>query len=207
MRLLRKRRTSRKAVIQILNAEDVHEGHAEIPCTTTMQFFVRDKRPHLVTTLRSSDACKGMPHDVFCFTMLQEMVARALGLEPGPYRQFVGSMHVYETDLDGVRAYLDEGLQRPALMPPMPTGDPFASAIPTLLEAERRIRVGDRLDAATFSGALYWADLARLLQALAATGHPARLDEIARLMACPDYPLHRGTPRHEAAPGRPTRCS
>jgi thymidylate synthase len=81
--LLGNRPTSRRAVIQIFNAEDIAAIHREIPCTTTLQFFVRNERLDMVTTMRSNDAYLGLPHDVFCFTMLQEIIARSLGREIG----------------------------------------------------------------------------------------------------------------------------
>ena len=64
--LLKVRSTSRRAVVQLFNAEDIAEKHNEIPCTT-MQFLVRDQRLDLVVTMRSNDAYIGLPHDVFCF--------------------------------------------------------------------------------------------------------------------------------------------
>ena len=70
-------------MIQLFNAEDISSEHKEVPCTTTMQFFQRDGRLHMAATLRSNDAYKGVPHDVFCFTMLQEMIACQLGVELG----------------------------------------------------------------------------------------------------------------------------
>jgi len=64
-RLLRRKPGSRRAVIQLFNAEDIATDHNEIPCTTTMQFHLRDGRLHLSVTLRSNDAYWGLPHDVF----------------------------------------------------------------------------------------------------------------------------------------------
>ena len=81
--LLGKGSTSRRAVIQIFCAEDIAAIQKEIPCTTTLQFFVRNERLDMVTTMRSNDAYLGLPHDVFCFTMLQEIIARSLGLDIG----------------------------------------------------------------------------------------------------------------------------
>lgn len=72
--------TSRRAVIQIFNAEDIERRHNEIPCTCTFQFLIRRNRLHMLTTMRSNDAYIGLPHDVFCFTMLQEVLARTLGV-------------------------------------------------------------------------------------------------------------------------------
>ena len=81
--LLRSHPESRRAVIQLFNAEDIARRYKEVPCTCTLQFLVRRKRLHMLTTMRSNDAYKGLPHDIFCFTMLQEVVARTLGLELG----------------------------------------------------------------------------------------------------------------------------
>ncbi len=39
--LLKQKPTSRRAVIQLFNAEDISSEHKEVPCTTTMQFFQR----------------------------------------------------------------------------------------------------------------------------------------------------------------------
>ena len=185
--LLRARPDTRRAVIQLFGAEDINEPHKEIPCTCTLQFMVRDRKLDLIAHLRSNDAYKGLPHDIFCFTMLQEMMARALGREPGTYRQFVGSMHLYNADEARARGYLDEGWHRPVAMPAMPKGDPFPRAVAQLLDAERRIRMGEWLEAGEVAGDPYWADMVRLLQAFAATGIPARLEGLALELDWPEY--------------------
>src|SRR5580700_2938363 len=93
---LRDNPTTRRAVIQIFNAEDIERRHTEIPCTCTLQFFIRRNRLHMLTTMRSNDAYIGLPHDIFCFTLLQEVLARTLGVALGPYSHFVGSLHLYD---------------------------------------------------------------------------------------------------------------
>lgn len=161
--LLRSRSPSRRAVIQIFNAEDIAGNHAEIPCTTTLQFFVRNKCVHLIATMRSNDAYIGLPHDVFCFTMLQEVIARTLDCEIGIYRHFVGSMHLYDTDRPQAQSLIDEGFQSRIEMPPMPVGDPWP-AIRSVLAAEARIRTGEIFDAGLLGLDPYWCDLVRMLQ-------------------------------------------
>ena len=164
--LLTRNPGSRRAVIQLFDADDIREHHREIPCTCTLQFMVRDGQVELATTMRSNDAFKGLPHDVFSFTMIQEMVARILGLEPGVYTHFVGSLHLYndgENDNDDVpaaRQYLDEGWQPTQLveMPAMPTGDPRPS-IETVARAEAAIREGRDLDDAVSTLPPYWRDI------------------------------------------------
>ena len=180
-RLLTAKPGSRRAVIQLFNAEDIATQHKEIPCTTTLQFLVRDGRLHLSVTMRSNDAYWGLPHDVFCFTMIQEMMARRLNAELGEYYQYVGSMHVYDKHLDHIDRYLHEGFQQASEMPPMPAGNPFA-LIDGLLAIENRLRHGEHLDASAETPDPYWADIVRLLQVFWArtwaTHHPGRLAEL-----------------------------
>jgi thymidylate synthase len=184
--LLTKRPTSRRAVIQLFNAEDIASEYKEIPCTTTLQFHLRDGRLHMSTTLRSNDAYWGLPHDVFCFTMLQEMMAATLGAELGEYYQYVGSMHVYERCLNPMQQYVVEGHQKTIEMPNMPPGDPF-KLVEKLLSAESRIRIGENIDAAEMFAEPYWADIIRLLQVFWATGDITRLDELGREFVPPIY--------------------
>ena len=73
----------------------------------------------------------------FCFTMIQEMMARRLGAEPGEYLHYAGSMHIYEPDLEQVREYVAEGHQKMVEMSPMPAGNPFDLA-QALVAAEGR---------------------------------------------------------------------
>ncbi len=161
--LLRERPTSRRAVIQMFNAEDIAERHIEIPCTATLQFFVRGGCVHLIAAMRSNDAYIGLPHDVFCFTMLQEIVARALDCEMGIYRHMVGSMHLYETDRAQAESFIVEGLQSRVEMPAMPVGDPWP-AIQSILANETRIRNGEFFDATQIGLDPYWSDLVIMLQ-------------------------------------------
>jgi thymidylate synthase len=113
--------------------------------------------------MRSNDAYIGLPHDVFCFTMLQEIVARAIGREIGTYRHFVGSMHLYEEHRQLAQNLINEGYQARIEMPPMPVGDPWAS-IEIVLAAEARIRTAEIFDADLLGLDPYWCDLVRMLQ-------------------------------------------
>jgi thymidylate synthase len=185
--LLTQKPSSRRAVIQLFNAEDIASTHKEVPCTTTIQFFRREERLYMASTLRSNDAYKGLPHDVFCFTMLQEMLARRLGIELGEYYQFVGSMHLYTDDLVKLPEYIGEGYQKVAEMPPMPSDDPLEH-VRLLLDCEHRIRNGEDFDVSTVFSDAYWADIARLLQAFWARGTAEKLN---KLIAKLEHPLYR----------------
>lgn len=180
--------TSRRAVVQLFDAEDLAEQHKEIPCTCTLQFVIRSKRLHLAVTMRSNDAYKGLPHDVFCFTMLQEIVARTLNVGLGRYRHFAMSMHLYEDDIPLAKQYVGEGIQSTVPMPKMPIGNPWP-AIDNLLDAELRLRSKRRLKASNLNTDSYWADLIRLLAIFAATGKDARIDTLKSELVHDQYRL------------------
>jgi len=166
--LLKRKKSSRRAVIQLFDALDLVEEdkHADIPCTCTLQFMVRKDRLHMLTCMRSNDAFRGLPHDIFCFTMLQEIVARELGVDIGEYKHAVGSLHLYEENMDAVKRFLDEGWQPTGSpMPAMPLGDPWKS-ISVLLRSEHAIRESGELNFDSKDLNPYWADLIRLLQVL-----------------------------------------
>ena len=96
----------------------------------------------MVTYMRSNDVFLGLSHDIFAFTMLQEMIAKKLNIELGKYRHSVGSLHLYDDQIDTALQYLNEGWQSTSLnsaMPPMPDGDPW-KYMPALLKAEFDIR-------------------------------------------------------------------
>ena len=163
--ILRRKPDSRQAVIQLFDAHDILEPHKDIPCTCIMQFMIRKRQLHMLAYMRSNDALVGMPHDVFCFTMLQEIMARTLSVELGRYKHMVGSLHLYSGSMNNAQQFLDEGWQPTAtLMRPMPEGDPWP-AIKAVLSAEHAIRtdLGFAFESIA-SLDPYWADLVRLLQ-------------------------------------------
>ena len=69
--------------------------------------------------MRSNDAYFGLPHDLFCFSMLQEMVAVKLGIGLGKYTHICSSLHIYEEKVERIESYLNEGLFEQLIMPPM----------------------------------------------------------------------------------------
>ena len=160
---LRSNPSSRQAVIQLYDHEDAIGDHKDIPCTCVLQYFVREGNLCAVVYMRSNDAYFGLPHDIFAFTFIQELIARSLDVPLGAYVHVAGSFHVYETKVPSVRRFVDEGWQSNAPMPSMPLGNPWP-AVRRLLEVERAIRQ-DAVDpmAVAFDDEPYWGDLARLL--------------------------------------------
>ncbi len=162
--LLKQNCNSRKAVIQLFDSQDLTEEHLDVPCTCVLQFLIRNDTLQLVTYMRSNDVIVGLPHDIFCFTMLQEIIARSLDIELGTYKHVVGSLHIYDINKDVAQQYIGEGFQSTRIpMPPMPSGDPWP-AIQLLLKAEATIRQGNPFDKCDLTKLdSYWADLVILL--------------------------------------------
>jgi thymidylate synthase len=187
--LLKAKQSSRQAVIQLFDACDLAGGHRSPPCTCTLQFFVRGGRLHMVTYMRSNDVYIGLPHDVFAFTMIQEIMAQELGIDLGWYKHIVGSLHLYDARKEEAQQFLDEGWQPTDMaMPPMPPGEPRLG-VRALLAAEEVIRVGDGSVEVEAGLDPYWADLIRLLQVLkySRVGKPEAIEKVDREVVSATY--------------------
>lgn len=157
------RSTTRRAVISILDRHDTAGQFKNIPCTCTLQFFRRGDLLHLLVNMRSNDVYLGLPHDVFAFTMLQEIVAREVGVEPGRYLHVAGSLHLYDHHIEASRQFLDEGWQSTDdPMRPMPQGSQLEH-IDALLRTEAQLRTGIHYADLELPSDPYWADLGRLM--------------------------------------------
>lgn len=94
--LLRKDPMSRQAVIHIKDASN--KPTKDMPCTVSLQFFIRDNKLYMLTYMRSNDLWMGFTYDVFNFTALQVKMAMELGVELGTYTHVAGSLHLYKRD-------------------------------------------------------------------------------------------------------------
>jgi len=105
----------------------------------------------------------GLPFDIFAFTMLQELLARDLGVELGRYIHTVGSLHLYNENRKDTEEFLAEGWQSTdSPMPPMPEGSQWAN-VAALLKAEEHLRSGADIEKTAMPTDPYWEDLARVL--------------------------------------------
>lgn len=165
--LLRDRSSSKQAVIQLFDRADIAADRRDVPCTCMLQFLCRKGRLDAISIMRSNDAVRGLPHDVFVFTMLQELIARSLSVELGTYRHWVGSLHIYERDGEIACDLINEGWQQTVgtAMMPMPSGNPWPF-VEKLVEAERAFRVDQRRESWPSTGSQYWDALIWLLEML-----------------------------------------
>lgn len=125
---LRRDPDSRRAVMHINRPADLRRavqcGSLDVPCTMSIQLFIRNRRLHMHVLMRSNDVVWGLPYDVFSFTCLQEAFLYELQNEGvdvdglGSYRHTAGSLHLYDTHLQMAQDVSDEMLSDPAPMAP-----------------------------------------------------------------------------------------
>ncbi|MEW2914944.1 thymidylate synthase [Leisingera sp. JC11] len=174
IRTLREREGSRNALIQIYDNSDAKPKNGDKPCTCTIQFAVRNRQLFMHTHMRSNDAFFGLPHDIFTFTMLQEIAARELGFGLGRYTHSVSSLHLYHdspetaerpanNSTSGAEAYYREGFHDFSPMPEMPSGCPWSS-IEQVKVAEQEIRAGNIGYSAPTDVERYWQDFIELFR-------------------------------------------
>ncbi len=113
LRELRRNPDSRRAVVDVRDwKHDAAEGNENPACLQHLQFFIREGKLHLKILFRSNDACKATYMNAFALIMLQERMARELGVEMGSYTHRANSFHCYEKDfplLEGYIRRLDKG--------------------------------------------------------------------------------------------------
>ncbi len=119
--------SSRQAVINIWRENPPKT--LDVPCTTTVQWLVRDGTLHCVDTMRSSDLWLGWPYDVFNFSMLSVFIITLLretgiDLKLGSLTLNAGSQHLYERNWEAANRCIDYLNLRP-------TPDPLLSLAST----------------------------------------------------------------------------
>ena len=115
---------TRQAVISLWDpALDNLPLKRDYPCTLSLVFSANPRMGalELDVTMRSNDAWRGFPYDIFQFTQLQLTLARAVGMEPGAYRHHAHSLHLYLEDVPDAHnvAYRTEP---PKFVEELPTG-------------------------------------------------------------------------------------
>ena len=104
---------SRQAIINIWREKPGRSG--DIPCTVCYQFLIRNNRLDMIAIMRSNDIFLGTPYDVYTQTMvalsvkliLQEVSNEFPNLKLGTLTLKVGSLHLYESNIQAVETILD----------------------------------------------------------------------------------------------------
>lgn len=91
---------SRQAIAMVWDPmHDLYvDGVRDYPCTIYFSWAIRNGELEQTTHMRSNDLWWGWTYDVVQFTMLQNSLARFLGLPTGKYSHYVDSLHYYRRD-------------------------------------------------------------------------------------------------------------
>jgi thymidylate synthase len=87
--------TSRRASISIYDGKEHHLHRLDTPCTIAVTFTIKDDKLNMNVVMRSNDLWFGFCNDQYCFSKLQELVAKRIGIEIGSYYHFAIDLHIY----------------------------------------------------------------------------------------------------------------
>lgn len=138
---------SRRAVIHIRSPQDSILAKLDVPCTLSLQFFLRNDEVHLVASMRSSDLILGLAYDVPAFTMFQELLAHDLStrlnkeIGLGSYTHVSNSLHIYDRHFDMVERIIGQDVDcRSIEMPRIPVGCDMKGTLDKMMVWEDLIR-------------------------------------------------------------------
>jgi len=112
-------RDTRQAVINLWSNEldNAVSGKKDYPCTVAIGFRIFRGQLDMHVTMRSNDAWKGLPYDVFQFNQAHLTVATMLSVPLGRYYHNAWSLHLYDADLDNVKNVYDRTYLSDVVLP------------------------------------------------------------------------------------------
>ena len=113
---LSKEPTSRQALITVHDpAKDSQIGlkTKDIPCTRSLHFMIVDGKLNLYTYMRSNDGIFGFSAvNLYNFTLMQQYVAKILGVPIGSYWHIADNFHYYENKKELVETLASVDLEK-----------------------------------------------------------------------------------------------
>lgn len=82
--------------------DETRRGERRVPCSLGYHFLNRSGELHVTYMMRSCDFITHYANDVALACALNEYIADKAGLKRGTFTHFVGSLHVYAKDVEGV---------------------------------------------------------------------------------------------------------
>ena len=98
--LLKREKYTRQATISIYDGKEIDKYTNDTPCTYAVQFTIVDNRLNMCVTMRSNDLWYGFCNDQYCFSKLQELVAKEINMDIGSYYHFAHNLHIYNDKLN-----------------------------------------------------------------------------------------------------------
>ena len=170
--------SSRRAMAVVWRPEDALRESRDIPCTVSLACHLREGQLLTTVSMRSNNALRLLPYNLFEFTMLAELISVEVNGELGPYWHSVLSLHVFDEDAESAERL--SACEEPGgeAMPPMPGPAPLAEAA-RLVAHEARLRTAFRekrgpdlpkaVEAAEADLHPYWLGLYAVLAVFCAT--------------------------------------
>ena len=89
---------TRQAWISIFDGKEKSEYAYDTPCTIAIGFDIKpcSKNLDMTVIMRSNDLIYGFCNDQYCFSKLQEYVAKRLHRPVGTYTHIAHDLHIYE---------------------------------------------------------------------------------------------------------------
>lgn len=97
---LKRKDSTRRAVLTIYDAKEHDEYSKDTPCTLNISFNIINNKLNMNVLMRSNDLYYGFCNDQYCFSKLQEFIANELNIELGTYFHYVNNMHIYNNKLN-----------------------------------------------------------------------------------------------------------
>ena len=104
--LLRKEPWSKRATLTLCG-----EANSKVPCINVVQFLVRENTVQAFYFARGQDIYRKFYADGHCIGSLAQKVAQGLGTKAGLVTGFIGSSHIYHSDMPAIRGVLQDGAE------------------------------------------------------------------------------------------------
>ena len=91
---------SRRASISLFDGKRKDQYELDTPCTFAVTFIIQDNKLNMSVQMRSNDLWYGFCNDQYCFSKLQEYVAKKLDMPVGWYNHFDVNLHIYNDKLN-----------------------------------------------------------------------------------------------------------
>lgn len=109
-RELREKPDTRRAVIMILDKDDLHlldkDESLEFPCTDSATFFVRDGNLNVHVHMRSQNMGQVLKLDMYLWGRFTCELANKLQLNLGKFSSSIVSAHVFKKDFDYIKSLI-----------------------------------------------------------------------------------------------------
>jgi thymidylate synthase len=102
VKLLKQHPITRQAAISIYDMKESNSYATDTPCTYAIQFTILNDKLNMCVTMRSNDLWYGFCNDQYCFSMLQQLVAKKLRIPVGTYYHFAHNLHLYNNIIEKV---------------------------------------------------------------------------------------------------------